>query len=54
MSASNNTDHIIPGMGFYSNTTTAVPASIAFTQISGGGSSWQFANMPQQLINFDV
>ena len=37
-SANNATKGMIMGQGFYSATTSAVPASIAFTQINGTGS----------------
>lgn len=55
MSASNNTDQQDLGLGIYSTTTAAVPGSIAFTQISGGGSLHsRFMNMPMNFKNFDV
>jgi hypothetical protein len=55
MSASNNTDQQILGLGIFSTTTTAPPASIGFTAISGGGSLFsRFQDAPMNFKNFDL
>lgn len=51
--ASNNTHQLRPGMGLYSATTNAMPASIAFSQISGAGATASASKLPPVIHFFN-